>query len=214
MEDNSVSNYNFEKHWDNAYQKTSVDSLGWYEEDPIPSMDLISECNLPKEALIFNAGVATLIELLLNEGHTNIVVNDIAASALEELKNNLSEQRHSQVKFILDDLTNPTELLNLKNVDLWHDRAVLHFFTTQQQQKAYFDLIRKVLKPKGYVILAEFNLEGAKKCSGLAVFNYNEAMLQERLGADFKLLKSFNYTYTQPSGNTREYVYTLFQRTV
>ena len=108
MEDNSVSNYNFEKHWDNAYQKTSVDSLGWYEEDPIPSMDLISECNLPKDALIFNAGVgaATLIELLLNEGHTNIVVNDIAASALEELKNNLSEQRHSQVKFILDDLTN------------------------------------------------------------------------------------------------------------
>ena len=32
--------------------------------------------------------------------------------------------------------------------------------------------------------------------------------------ARIKLLKSFNYTYTQPSGGLREYVYTLFQRTV
>jgi hypothetical protein len=103
-------------------------------------------------------------------------------------------------------------LLKLKNVDLWNDRAVLHFFTEEPQQKAYFDLLKKVVNKNGYVILAEFNLEGAKKCCGLDVFNYNESMLQERLGNDFELLKSFNYTYTQPSGNTREYVYTLFKR--
>jgi len=216
MEERKISAYDFEKHWNNAYQKTPVDSLGWYEEDPIPSMELISECNLPNDALIFNAGVgaATLIELLLNKGYTNIVVNDIAAAALTELKNNLTAHKNAEVQFIVDDLTNPSELLKLKNVDLWHDRAVLHFFTTEQQQKTYFNLIKKVIAPNGYVILAEFNLEGAKKCSGLDVFNYNEAMLQERLGNDFKLLKSFNYTYTQPSGGLREYVYTLFQRTV
>ncbi|PHQ56953.1 MAG: SAM-dependent methyltransferase [Lutibacter sp.] len=206
--------YDFEKHWNNAYQKTTAENLGWYEEDPIPSMDLITACNLPKDALIFNAGVgaATLIELLLNKGYTKIVVNDIAETALDELKNNLPISKKSQVQFIVDDLTNPTELLKLNNIDLWHDRAVLHFFTTQQQQQTYFDLIKKNISSEGYVILAEFNIEGAKKCSGLDVFNYNEEMLQERLGSDFKLLKSFNYTYTQPSGNKREYVYTLFQK--
>lgn len=216
MSDNVLSDYDFEKHWNNAYQKAPINSLGWYEEDPVPSMNLITECNLPNDALIFNAGVgaATLIELLLNKGYTNIIVNDIAVAALTELKNNLTEHKNAEVKFIVDDLTNPSELLKLKNVDLWHDRAVLHFFTTEEQQKAYFDLIRKVIKPKGYVILAEFNLDGAKKCSGLDVFNYNEDMLQERLGKGFKLLKSFNYTYTQPSGGLREFVYTLFQRTV
>jgi len=216
MSDNVLSDYDFEKHWNNAYQKAPINSLGWYEEDPVPSMNLITECNLPNDALIFNAGVgaATLIELLLNKGYTNIIVNDIAVAALTELKNNLTEHKNTEVKFIVDDLTNPSELLKLKNVDLWHDRAVLHFFTTEEQQKAYFDLIRKVIKPKGYVILAEFNLDGAKKCSGLDVFNYNEDMLQERLGKGFKLLKSFNYTYTQPSGGLREFVYTLFQRTV
>jgi len=216
MEENLLPDYDFQKHWNNAYLKSPINNLGWYEEDPIPSMELISACNLSKDALIFNAGAGatTLIELLLNKGYTNIVVNDIAASALSELKNNLLTHKNSEVRFIVDDLTNPIALLNLKNVDLWHDRAVLHFFTTGAQQKKYFDLIRKVIKPEGYVILAEFNLEGAKKCSGLDVFNYNKEMLQERLGNEFKLLKSFNYTYTQPSGNTREYVYTLFQRKV
>lgn len=215
MGENSSLEYDFENHWNNAYQKTAIDKLGWYEENPISSMDLILECNLPKDALIFNAGAgaANLIELLLHKGYTNIIVNDIAKTALTTLKNNLPKHTNSEVQFIVDDLTNPSALLKLKNIDLWHDRAVLHFFTTEKQQKAYFDLIRKTLKPNGFVILAEFNLEGAKKCSGLDVFNYNESMLQERLGDNFKLLKSFNYTYTQPSRGLREYVYTLFQRT-
>lgn len=206
--------YDFEKHWNDAYQKSPLTNLGWYEENPKPSIDLITLCKLPKEALIFNsgAGATTLIAQLLDEGYENIVVNDISAVALNNLKSNLAVHKDAHLQFMVDDLTNPSELLKLKNVDLWHDRAVLHFFTEENQQKAYFDLLKKALKPKGYVILAEFNLDGAKKCSGLDVFNYNEEMLQERLGASFELLKSFNYTYTQPSGNTREYVYTLFQK--
>lgn len=214
MEENLLSKFDFKKHWNNAYQRTPIDSLGWYEENPAASISLIEECNLPKDALLFNAGAGatSLIEYLLKNSYSNIVVNDISSVALTALNNNLSEHKKSRIQFIVDDLTNPTELLNLKNVDLWIDRAVLHFFTTQQQQKAYFDLVRKVVKHKGYVLLAEFNLEGAKKCSGLDVFNYNVEMLQERLGNDFELLKSFNYTYTQPSGGLREFVYTLFQR--
>lgn len=204
----------FKKHWNAAYQKSPVTNLGWYEENPAPSIELIEACSLPKEALIFNAGAgaSTLISELLAKGYENLVVNDISSVALAELKNNLLVPKNAHIKFIVDDLTNPAELLKLKNVDLWHDRAVLHFFTEEKDQKTYFDLLKSVLKPKGFVILAEFNLEGAKKCSGLDVFNYNEEMLQERLGNDFELLKSFNYTYTQPSGNTREYVYTLFQK--
>ncbi|WP_298367322.1 class I SAM-dependent methyltransferase [uncultured Lutibacter sp.] len=206
--------YDFEKHWNNTYLKTPINSLGWYEDIAKPSLELINECNLPDEAVIFNAGVgaSTLIESLLTEGYTNIIVNDISSSALIELKNSLTKHNHSNVTFMVDDLTNPSALLKLKNVDLWHDRAVLHFFTEEIQQKAYFDFLKKIVKLEGFVILAEFNLDGAKKCSGLNVINYNESMLQEKLGNEFKLLKSFNYTYTQPSGNTREFVYTLFQR--
>lgn len=204
----------FEKHWNNAYLKTNVKNLGWYEENPQPSIELIVACNLPKDAILFNAGAGatTLIDNLLGQGYTNIIINDISSVALGELGDKIIVPKSANVTFIVDDLTNPTELNKLNNIDLWHDRAVLHFFTEHEPQLTYFNLIRNAVKTEGYVILAEFNLEGAKKCCGLNVVNYDEDMLQKGLGETFKLKKSFNYTYTQPSGNTREYVYTLFQK--
>ncbi|WP_240665666.1 class I SAM-dependent methyltransferase [Lutibacter sp. HS1-25] len=213
---NSQSGYDFEAHWNNTYRKIPVNSLGWFEAEPKPTMELIKRCNLPKDALIFNAGIgaSTLINELIAANYSNLIVNDISASALVALKQQIGNNKNTAIQFIVDDLTNPSEvLLKLKNVDLWNDRAVLHFFTTKEQQNAYFKLLKNAVKVEGYVILAEFNLQGAKKCCGLDVVNYNEEMLQENLGNDFKLLQSFNYTYTQPSGNTREYIYTLFQRT-
>ena len=128
------------------------------------------------------------------------------------MRKDLSIPKAANVNFIVDDLTNPIELKNLNNIDLWHDRAVLHFFTKKEEQERYFQLINDSLKTGGFVILAEFNLEGAKKCCGLDVVNYDSAKLQKGLGENFKLLKEFNYTYIQPSGNTRAYVYTLFQK--
>lgn len=103
----SNTDYDFEMHWNNAYLKTPVDNLGWYEENPAPSLQLIGDCNLQEDALIFNAGAgaSTLIECLLNDGFSNIIVNDISSSALIELKNSLTNHNHSNVEFILDDLT-------------------------------------------------------------------------------------------------------------
>ena len=97
-------------------------------------------------------------------------------------------------------------------IDLWHDRAVLHFFHERSSQDAYFALLQKLVRPGGYVIIAAFNLNGAPTCSGLPVFRYDARMLQEKLGENFKLLEAFDHTYTQPSGDTRAYVYTLFRR--
>lgn len=206
--------YDFQSHWNNAYRKTPTENLGWYEKDPAPSMELIALCDLPENAKIFNAGAGstTLINKLLKKGYTNIIVNDIAVASLRELRRDLVIPHDADVQFIVDDLTNPSELNELKHVDLWHDRAVLHFFTEKERQQRYFEQINRCVNVGGFVILAEFNLDGAKKCCGLDVVNYNSEMLQEGLGENFKLMKEFNYTYIQPSGNTRAYVYTLFQK--
>jgi len=112
----------------------------------------------------------------------------------------------------VDDLTNPTEINVLQNLDLWHDRAVLHFFTDANSQETYFELIKKLVKQNGFVIIAAFNLNGATKCSGLPVHRYDANLLQEKLGNGFELIESFDYIYTMPSSDTREYIYTLFKR--
>jgi len=201
-------------HWDRVYRKTDSQKLGWYEARAEPSLQLIEKCHLSKDAAILNvgAGATTLVDELLKSGFRNVIANDISNSALEELQLRLGPREYKKVHWIVDDITNPNELQSLKKIDLWHDRAVLHFFQDKGSQDAYFNLLRKLVKNGGYVIIAAFNLNGASKCSGLPVFRYEEKMLQERLGEAFDLKEAFDYTYTMPSGDTRDYIYTLFQR--
>lgn len=208
-----MSETDYRLHWNNVYQRTQFTDLGWYEERPEPSLRLIEKCKLDKNSTILNvgAGAGILIDELLRLGYTNIIANDISIQALETLKERLGKSSAS-VKWLVDDLTKPNELNKLNALDLWHDRAVLHFFTDIDEQDAYFELIEKLLKPGGFVIIAAFNLHSAEKCSGLPVHRYDASMIQSRLGKSFELHGSFDHTYTMPSGDTREYVYTLFRR--
>jgi len=205
---------NLQAHWETIYSKKQVDKLGWFEKNPAPSLELISRCDLSPDSSILNvgAGATRLVDELLELGHTNIIANDLSGEALEKLKSRLGDQTSKQVKWIVDDLTNPSELKSLEPVDLWHDRAVLHFFTDDQEQASYFKLLKQLVKPGAYAIIAAFNLQGATTCSGLPVFRYNQQMLQERLGNDFILQEAFNHNYIMPSGDERAYIYTLFKR--
>ena len=200
-------------HWSNIYKNSDISKLGWYEVESKPSLKLIEKCNLSKKALILNvgAGSTTLIDSLLERGFTNLIANDISAEALNKIKSRIGKNKNS-VQWIVDDLINPTALNKIPKVDVWNDRALLHFFIEKSDQDAYFDLLHKTINKNGYVILAVFNLEGAKKCSGLPVKRYDAKMLQEKLGSSYILKDSFNYIYTMPNGDDRNYVYTLFQK--
>lgn len=204
---------NFTNHWDAAYSKTATDALGWYEENSTPTLQLIEACQLPKEAAILNVGSGSsmLIDDLLDLKYSNVIASDLSLEALNQLKKRLKAAADN-VQYIVDDLTNSTVLKNLENIDLWNDRAVLHFFLTEKERTAYFDLLKRVVKKEGFVIIATFAKEGAKKCCGLDVYRYNAEMLQKSLGTDFELLKAFDYTFTNPNGDPRPYVYTLFKR--
>jgi len=200
-------------HWNTAYHNNKISNLGWYEENPEATLQLIQQCDFSKDARLLNVGVgaSTLLDKLVLEGYKNIIANDLSSAALEKLKNRLGE-RGDGIQWIVDDLTKPDPLSEIEPIDLWNDRAVIHFFTEEKDQNTYFSLLKKLVKVNGYVIISVFNTEGAAMCSGLPVFRYNKEMLIEKLGPDFNLLESFNYTYTMPSGDTRPYIYTLFKR--
>jgi len=140
-----------------------------------------------------------------------VIANDISEIAIKKLQDRLGAQSE-KVQWIVDDLTNSSILIDLPPVDLWHDRAVLHFFTKESDKNQYFALLHKLTKPGSLVILAAFSLSGADMCSGLSVHRYNAQMLAQRLGPRFELIEAFDYSYIQPSGNVREYVYTLFKK--
>ena len=205
---------NYTEHWDSVYQTKPDEQLGWFEDYPETTLKLIEECHLKSDAVILNVGVGTttLIDALLDKGYINIIVNDLSKSALQKLETRIHKKYNHQLTSIADDLTNPKKLLELKKVDLWIDRAVLHFFLTKEGQDNYFKTLKSVVSKGGYVLIAVFSLEGAEKCSGLPLQRYNAEMLQDKLGEDFKLIETLNYMYINPSGGERPYVYTLFKR--
>jgi hypothetical protein len=202
-------------HWEKVYGKKAFADLGWYEALPEPSLELINRCALSPDShiLIVGAGATTLIDQLLDSAQMNISGNDISLNALDQIKDRLGPEKSNLVNWIPDDLTNPESLNLLSPVDLWHDRAVLHFFTEASDQESYFNILKKLVRVRAHVIIAGFNLNGAQQCSGLPVNRLDEDMLKEKLGSGFDIIKSFDYLHVMPKGETREYIYTLFQRT-
>lgn len=203
------------EHWENVYASKEIRRLGWYEEVPEPSIRLISKCRIDKDDPILDvgAGASTLIDYLLEEGYGNIIAVDISEEAFSKLRERLGEEKSRQVRWITDDITLPERMESLGNIALWHDRALLHFLLGEKERRAYLTVLKKLVRKGGYVIIAVFSLTGAKKCSGLNVMNYDQRMLSDFLGEDFKLVDRFDYTYYTPTGEERPYVYTLFERT-
>ena len=201
-------------HWDNIYRTGELKKLGWYEERPEQSLRLVMKCDLGQDDPIIDigAGETTLIEHLLRIGFRQVTAVDISEVALTKLRQRLGKEKAAYVQWIVDDITCPVKLSHLKNMALWHDRAVLHFLLEEEERSAYFTTLRSIVRPGGYAIIAAFSLKGVTMCSGLKVKNYDQYMLADLLGPAFVLLEWFDYVHYNPSGAPRPYIYTLFRR--
>ena len=203
-----------EEHWDTIYRTTPVETAGWYEHEPTVSLRLLSLCDLRRDELILDigAGASRFVDHVLELGYTNVIASDISEVALGLLRTRLSEVASSSVRWIVDDVSRPGELGTLRDIGLWHDRAVLHFLVQQEERAAYAETLRATVRSGGFVMLAAFSLDGAARCSGLPVRRYDAEMLAELLGGDFHLVEALDHLYVNPSGESRPYVYALFQR--
>jgi ubiquinone/menaquinone biosynthesis C-methylase UbiE len=201
-------------HWNKVYSSREVSKLGWYLEKPEHSLKLLSNCEINKDDPVLDVGVGAskFIDSLIENGYNNITAIDISEVALDKLKERIGEEKASKIEWIVDNITRPEHIDKLENIAVWHDRAVLHFLVDEAQQDAYFQTLKKVVRVNGYAIISAFSKEGAKKCSGLDVVNYDKEMIAEKLGDDFSLVESFDHTHIMPSGDHRPYVYTLFKR--
>ncbi len=124
----------------------------------------------------------------------------------------LDKERAALVHWMVDDITNPSAALQQQTIAVWHDRAVFHFLTEEQDRQTYHSLLERIVMPGGYVIMAAFAMDGATRCSGLPVQRYSTESLVEFLGDGFKLIESLDYTYHMPSGDLRPYVYVRVQK--
>jgi 2-polyprenyl-3-methyl-5-hydroxy-6-metoxy-1,4-benzoquinol methylase len=198
-------------HWNSIFSNTETTELGWFEAEFSATEKLLNKIPDWEEATIFLAGIGVsgLADKLYACG-ASLVLNDISSSALEQLKARLQDA-DGRTEWLCHDLSTPLADENGK-VDVWIDRAVLHFLTEEADIATYFENLRSMLNVGGYALFAEFSETGAKQCAGLSVKRYSTEEVANRLGAGFELVEEFDHEYINPSGSPRPYIYALFKR--
>ena len=199
---------NLETHWNNIFEKTKNEKLGWWESDASQTLNFIKDLSVNPNTNIFLAGAGTsiLVDELVKI-KCNLILNDISKIALEKVKNKLLNKQNT--KFFKYDLSKP---FTNKDIDIWIDRAVLHFLIKEEDIKIYFGNLKNNLKIGGFVLLAQFRVGGATSCASLPINQYSLNKFSEKLGDEFKLMKSKEVDFVNPNGDKKEYIYALFQK--
>lgn len=201
---------NRKEHWENIYKKDSALDVSWYQKKPSVSLQLITRYSPAHSKLIIDVGggASTLPDHLLVEGYSNITILDLSSNAFLQSKQRLGNKA-SLIDWIVCDVT---EFKAKHKYDLWHDRAVFHFLTDNDDRKKYQRVLNASVKLGGHIIIAAFSLEGPTQCSGLDIVQYDEKKLGKELGVNFTLIEQLKETHNTPSGKEQVFGYYLFKK--
>lgn len=198
------------EHWNKVYLTKAPDDVSWHQVRPEMSLSLIAHAGVGVEAGIIDVGggASTLVDHLLEAGHSHVAVLDISEAALDHSRARLGK-RAAEVEWLVADVT---EFEPPHKFALWHDRAVFHFLTDAADQRKYVEVLRRTLEPGGHVIIAAFAPHGPEKCSGLEVCRHDAASVGVALGAEFELLEQAEETHHTPWDTEQAFGYYHFRR--
>jgi hypothetical protein len=199
------------QHWNDVFVAKDDPQLGWFERDVSQTLEFLELVPGYESATIFlpGAGTSLVVDALLDRG-ARLVLNDISDEALRRLRRRVGERKPAPL-WLHHDIAKPLPP-GVPACDIWLDRAVLHFLLTEDDIAGYFRNLQSVLASNGHVLLAEFAVHGAPKCAGLDVHRYSAEEMGERLGPEFVLVKAEEFTFINPAGAPRPYVYALLRR--
>ncbi len=198
------------QHWNSIFAAKNAEQLGWYETDVSQTLKFLEQVPHIETATAFlpGAGTSLLVDEILHRVE-RLILNDISDEALYQLKQRTGEQTH--IIWLHHDMSQPVNA-ELPVVDIWIDRAVLHFLLDETDIQGYFANLHAMTCQGSYVLLAEFSTSGALKCAGLELHRYSLEEMTQRMGPDFQLIHHEYYTFTNPSGDPRPYIYALFKK--
>lgn len=196
-------------HWERVYKHKNDTAVSWYQEHPETSLKLVQKYAQDKSAEIIDIGGGNsfLAVELSAAGFTNISVLDISEHALSINRSRFKDE--STAKWLITDVLK----LNAQNsFFLWHDCAVFHFLTKENDILKYKSSVLKSLKSKGILILGTFSTTSPDSCSGLPVKQYDKEKLIAVFSPEFEIVESFNHTHVTPSGNPQNFIWSVFRK--
>lgn len=192
------------RHWDGTYRDRGATGVSWYQSDPAVSLELIAALGLERDAPIVDVGggASVLTDRLLASGFSDLTVLDVSQVALDNSRGRLPAE--APVERLCQDVLgwNPS-----RRFGLWHDRAVFHFLTDDDDRDRYRVVLREALLPGGAVIIATFAPDGPTHCSGLPVCRYGPADLAAVLGDGFEVEATLREEHTTPTGAVQPFTW-------
>ncbi|MBT3422262.1 MAG: methyltransferase domain-containing protein [Bacteroidetes bacterium] len=200
---------NDKSHWDKVYSRNTDQDVGWYQEKPKTSFELIQIYADPKSAIIdIGAGNSNLGNLLIQNGYTDLAIVDISSEAIERSKSKISKGVE-KIQFFE---SNVLALDLAKKFGIWHDRAVFHFLWDKDEIDNYVKKLNQHMGNEGIFILGAFSENGPEKCSGLNVNHQSEKSIVKTFGKYFNLIETLNEDHTTPSGKIQNYIFAVMQK--
>lgn len=196
-------------HWENIYTTKSENQFSWYEKYPTLSIKYLEEKKLPKDASIIDigGGQSRLAEVLIDKGYTNVTVLDISETAIANTKKRLGEKA-KKIKWVVSDI-NSFDASN--KYDFWHDRAVLHFLTSNDQVNDYLHKANNFVTENGYMTVGTFSEKGPLKCSGIEIIQYSEDKMNMLFSPYFDKIYCEEVIHITPTQNEQNFTFCNFR---
>lgn len=201
------------EHWQQVYSTKSSTEVSWFQEHADLSLQLIKNAGADVTASIIDVGggASTLADDLLAQGYAHLTVLDLSAAALSTAQQRLGVNA-TKINWLEANILEVDFATHV--YDVWHDRAVFHFLTSEAERQKYVQQVLKAVKPGGLVIVATFAEDGPTKCSGLPVMRYSATQLHAEFGEPFQLLGHEKEAHHTPGGNEQKFVYCLCKKRV
>lgn len=196
-------------HWDDAYRQGDT-SRTWFQSQAVVSLRLLDAMGVrPTHSFVdVGGGASTLVDALLERRHVDLTVLDISAEGMGAARQRLGADASRVCWLDVDVLTWTPN----RTWDVWHDRAVLHFFTTDADQQHYLHALDSATRRGSFAVLATFAPDGPRQCSGLPVARYAAKELAALLGPTWELLTDTREEHTTPTGATQPFTWSVFRR--
>lgn len=193
-------------HWETVYGKKAPTAVSWYAPHLDRSLAYLHKTGVATNGSLIDVGggESTLVDDLVEAGYSNVTVLDISERALEVARARLGD-REARVTWLAVDVLQ--HQFPKAAYDVWHDRAVFHFMTGEEQRRRYVQQVLQALKPGGFAIVGAFGPDGPTECSGLPVARYGAEALHEEFGGPFQLIAHSVDTHTTPWGTPQQFVY-------
>ncbi len=204
--DDATSRLSF---WEDVHGGKSVDSVSWWQSVPGLSLDLVDRAGVPHDAGVIDvgAGWSTLVDHLVERGFTDVSAIDLSKTALQTVRDRLGPAGQDVTLTMADVL----DLDLRRTFDVWHDRAVFHFLTEEDERDDYRASLGRHTDAGSWAVVATFGPDGPTHCSGLPIVRYSH----DDLAAEFPgwtLVDVAGDDHETPWGTIQQFTAVLLHR--